>query len=291
MIRTDPTLLKMEGRSGCKLEVLNKSGVLSVRKISKELAYNSRLLLQAEKQHHFFKKPWSVEFKTPQVLGQSDAAESLTWFEMPYLHGQKYSEFFERASAVEIKQLAEKFHRYFIRTLAEAKPTPVDASVFYDKIDTLTTALVHRTDISCNLIEKVFTYLRKVPGSVLPMNTCHGDFTFSNMLFCADGIYLVDFLDSFIESPLIDLVKFRQDTFFYWSLLIEGGVSESRSARIIQVFNYLDDQVFSKLSANQFVADWYSYLQAFNLLRILPYVHQQNEIDFVQRGISESIRD
>jgi thiamine kinase-like enzyme len=282
---TDPLLLKMEGRSGCKLEVLNRGGLLSVRKISKESGYNSRLLLQAEKQANFFKRPSSPEFKTPAVLGESTSNDPLTWFEMPYLHGQKYSEFFDRASATEVKQLAEKFQRYFQKALAEATPSEVDASVFYDKLDSLATTLAHRRDVDSKLMERVFVYLRKIPSQVIPVKTCHGDFTFSNMLFCTDGIYLLDFLDSFIESPLIDLVKFRQDTHFYWSLLIEGDVSETRSARIIQIFNYLDTHVFTELSRDQSVTSWYSYLQTFNLLRILPYVRQPREIEFVQRGI------
>ncbi len=109
------------------------------------------------------------------------------------------------------------------------------------------------------------------------------------MLFCADGIYLVDFLDSFVESPLIDLVKFRQDTFFYWSLLIENQLPESRSAKVIQIFNYLDGQVYSNFANNKFVKEWYNYLQVFNLLRILPYVYQKEEIEFVQKSIQRII--
>ena len=41
----------------------------------------------------------------------------------------------------------------------------------------------------------------------IPMGKCHGDLTFSNILFNGNNYYLIDFLDSFIESPLLDLVK------------------------------------------------------------------------------------
>ena len=47
---------------------------------------------------------------------------------------------------------------------------------------------------------------------LIPVGTCHGDLTFSNILFNGNNYYLIDFLDSFIESPLLDIVKLRQDT-------------------------------------------------------------------------------
>jgi len=289
MIFTDPSLLKMEGRSGCKLEVLNRGGLLSVRKISKESGYNSRLLLQAAKQQHFFKRPSSPEFKTPGVLGQSPSREPLTWFEMHYLHGQKYSEFFERASIPEIKNLALKFERHFAEGLANSKIEAVDPAIFLTKLEAVCGLLLARADVDQRLVKLAVDYLEKVPAGFIPTNSCHGDFTFSNMIFCEDAIYLVDFLDSFVESPLIDLVKFRQDTFFYWSLLIENELPDNRSAKIIQVFNYLDGQVFDNLSDNKFVKQWYNYLQVFNLLRILPYVSQKREIEFVQKSIQHII--
>jgi hypothetical protein len=285
----EPALLKMEGRSGCKLEVLSTDGILSVRKISKESGYNTRLLLQAAKQQIFFKKPWSAEFKTPQVVGQSNAQESLTWFEMPYLHGQKYSEFFERASIQDVRNLALKFERHFMLGLANSKIEAVDPGIFLSKLEAVYGLLPGRPDVDQRLIKLVVDYLEKVPGGFIPINSCHGDFTFSNMIFCEDAIYLVDFLDSFVESPLLDLVKFRQDTFFYWSLLIENQLPDNRSAKVTQIFNYLDEQVYGKLVDNKFVKEWYTYLQVFNLLRILPYVSDKKEIDFVQKNIQRII--
>jgi len=289
MITKESPLLKLEGRSGCKLEVLNKGGILSVRKISRESGYNARLLLQAAKQQHFFKNPWSVEFSTPEVSTHANADEPLTWFEMPYLHGQKYSEFFERASIQEIKNLALKFERHFALGLANSKIEAIDPGIFLPKLEAVCGLLRGRSDIDQRLVKLAADYLENIPASFMPASACHGDFTFSNMIFGEEAIYLVDFLDSFVESPLIDLVKFRQDTFFYWSLLIENQLPENRSSKIIQIFNYLDKQVFGNLADNKFVKEWYTYLQVFNLLRILPYVSHKKEIDFVQKNMQRII--
>ena len=289
MTTSNSPLLKLEGRSGCKLEVISRDGVFFVKKISKEENYNTRLLLQAQKQQNYFQLESSFDFKVPRVLQRSDDNEPLTWFEMPYLHGQKYSEFFERANILEIKKLATKFNQYFNDSFEKSEVAKIDQAIFLDKLQALKNLLLTRTVINQSLMQEVYHYLERVPGSEIPVRSCHGDFTFSNMLFCDDGIYLVDFLDSFVDSPLIDLVKFRQDTFFYWSLLIENQLPESRSAKIIQIFNYLDGQVLENLTHNKFVKEWYNYLQVFNLLRILPYVNQAEEIEFVQKSIQRII--
>lgn len=282
-----PTL-KLEGRSGCRLEVLNTGGVFSVKKFSKERDYNARLLLQAKKQQQYFKQSTSADFKTPEVLNQSAATASLTWFEMPYLHGQPYSEFLERCSIADVYKVANKFSFYFQRGFNDAVVHPVDESIFLAKVDALEFSFAHRKDVNKNLIAWSLDYLKHLPDRHIPLAPCHGDFTFSNMLFCDDGIYLVDFLDSFVESPLIDLVKFRQDTFFYWSVLIEH-LPGSRASKIIQIFNYLDQYIMQQVDHNKFVKTWYTYLQVFNLLRILPYVYEPEEIDFVEHGIQRLI--
>ncbi|CAN0475763.1 unnamed protein product, partial [Phaeothamnion confervicola] len=217
------------------------------------------LILQAAKQQDFFKNPWSREFETPEVSGQSNAYESLSWFEMPYLHGQKYSEYFERAAIEDIKNLAQKFERHFSEGLKNSKIEAIDSGIFLSKLESVRSLLTARSDIDQRLVKHAADYLQQVPADSMPVKSCHGDFTFSNMIFCEDAIYLVDFLDSFVESPLIDLVKFRQDTFFYWSLLIENQLPDNRSAKIIQIFNYLDSQVFGALSDNKFVKEWYKY--------------------------------
>lgn len=288
-MKTQYPLLKLNGRSGCKLEVLNREGVFYVKKVSKDGSYNSRLLLQAEKQQQYFVNGLSPHFKTPRVLCQSSVTDTLTSFEMPYLHAQKYSEYFERATIQQIKELTGKFSRYFMDGFEKSKIVEVDNSLFLEKLSAVESSLTGRLDVNPKTFQQTLKYLEEIPGLSIPMHQCHGDFTFSNMLFCDDGIYLVDFLDSFLESPLIDLVKFRQDTFFYWSLLIENQLPKSRSAKIIQIFNYLDAHVYENLANNKFVKVWYKYLQVFNLFRILPYVSRKEEINFVQTSIHRLI--
>lgn len=282
MINRLPTLM-LEGRSGCRLEVYAAEGTYIVRKYSKDQSYNQRLLLQAYKQQAF--QPPGAIFKVPIIFKKSVDQAPETWFDMEYVHGQKYSEYLERLSIVEIKLLADNFFNYFMDGLNSSVKVIPDRAVFLNKIQSLESALHDRVELNFDLIQKSVNYLRDIPEAEIPIGSCHGDFTFSNMLFSGDRIYLVDFLDSFLESPLIDLVKFRQDTFFHWTLSIDSNFPSGRGGKIIQIFRYLDDEVFTRLAALPEVRTWYVYLQVFNLLRILPYVDKMHEIEFVQNAI------
>lgn len=220
-------------------------------------------------------------------MALSSEHESETWFEMKYVHGQKYSEFLERASIAGIRAIAQKFNAYFIQQFENAGIQIVNKNLFIDKAEAVKDLLKNRPDLNNALIAKAFSFLTQIPGEKIPVSSCHGDFTLSNMLFDKEDIYLVDFLDSFIESPLIDLVKFRQDTFFNWSLSIEKNIPEARSSKIVQILRYLDQEVVNVFKSNMYFIYWYDYLQVFNLIRILPYVQQTDEIQLVQRGISQ----
>ena len=114
------------------------------------------------------------------------------------------------------------------------------------------------------------------------MGFCHGDFTLSNMVFSSGRIYLVDFLDSFIESPLMDIVKLRQDTKFQWSLSIENDLKHYQTGKVRQVLNYFDRQIIRYFGEKPYFIAWYDFLEKINLLRIIPYLHHQEELDFIR---------
>ena len=128
-----------------------------------------------------------------------------------------------------------------------------------------------------------------IPGTPLPIGICHGDFTFSNILFGDNKIYLLDFLDSFIESPLIDLVKISQDTCFKWSIMLEKEMPAHQKNKLIQTFNYLDHEIASFCNNQLGMSKWYNYLQVFNLLRIVPYLSNSEEIFFIEKSLRQIV--
>ena len=129
-----------------------------------------------------------------------------------------------------------------------------------------------------NRCDVFFAELKEIS---IPIGICHGDLTFSNILFNGNNYYLIDFLDSFIETPLQDIAKIRQDTAYRWSQLMYTKPYDAVRLRII--CDKIDSEIDSYFSHKY---EWYRgnyrVVQLMNILRILPYAHEENVIIYLQ---------
>lgn len=274
--------LKLSGRSGCRLEVIGDRGEAQVRKYSNSVAYNTRLTKQAEKQILFKSLNLHPAFDSPAIKQISPVLETeLSWFEMDFIYAEKYSDYLERCSINEIKHIFQNFLGYFAALETNAVYSNLEETVFHEKLEEVSDKIRRNHGFHCALCEKVIRRLEAVPTGQILVGFCHGDLTFSNILFGHEKIFYVDFLDSFIESPIIDLVKLRQDTLFGWSLHLERSLPAYRQNKLKQIFCYLDGRFENYINERGF-AEWYDYLEIFNLFRILPYVSDAEEIQFVK---------
>lgn len=283
--------IKMQGRSGCKLDVIKEGEHVIIKKYSCSPDYNQRLLKQANKQQSFYNSLSPGDsFSTAKVLEICASDSSLAWFTMPYLFSEKYSDYLEKASIVDLKSLVDNLINYFSYNIKNASPQTPDAYIISSKIADLEYKISSTTVVS----DKVsffsgLQYLKNsVPDGFLPFGCCHGDLTFSNILFSDNKIYLLDFLDSFIESPLIDIVKLRQDTCFKWSIMLEKEMPSHKRNKLIQTFNYFDREIALFCNTIQ-LNEWYNYLQVFNLLRIVPYLTDRDEMLFIEKSLRQII--
>ena len=113
----------------------------------------------------------------------------------------------------------------------------------------------------------------------IPIGKCHGDLTFSNILFATDNIYFIDYLDSFIETPIQDIVKLRQDTKYFWSVMMYHNSYDI--VRLNMIFKYIDTQIDNYFKNVDSYNDIYDTLHLMNILRILPYVKEEKIKNFV----------
>lgn len=109
----------------------------------------------------------------------------------------------------------------------------------------------------------------------MPIGWCHGDFTIDNMIpqFEEGRLVIIDFLDSFIDSPWMDMVKLRQDTKHKW-ILRNGGTERQHV-----ILDLLDGAFGHLVSEMDYVP-----LQILNLARILPYANS-SERTFLMKEI------
>lgn len=98
----------------------------------------------------------------------------------------------------------------------------------------------------------------------VPFGRPHGDFTTCNMLLRSDGeLHVIDYLDSEVPSPVVDVAKLRQDTRWGWAAA-HGVASDSTACSA-------DRWWVARWSAEPWWP-WVPPLTALALLRAVPYV-------------------
>lgn len=270
-------ILKIKGHSGCGLDVIDDNGELRVIKTSKP-SYLPRLKKQCNKQQEEY---CYLSFSS-SFIKVPDAKWIDNSINMKYIHGQSFIEFFEKAGTNEIDNICNELILYIDNEIERSRIETVDESIFTNKwMSTYEAARKspfyndkYKEQID-DAFDKFGDWLHQNNRKTIeiPIGTCHGDMTFSNIIFNNAGLWLIDFLDSFVETPLQDIVKLRQDTLYEWSTLMVN--SYYNKVRIKTVFQYIDNKIEEHFN----LYDWYKYynmLQYMNILRILPYVKEEN---------------
>tara|TARA_Y100001958_G_C21219611_1_gene545002 strand:+ start:68 stop:1699 length:1632 start_codon:yes stop_codon:yes gene_type:complete len=157
----------------------------------------------------------------------------------------------------------------------------VDREILLDKLLNIKTNL---TKIKSVFHQEEYEFLQKkiqnlenqtdnVCKVAIPVGYCHGDLTLSNMLFdlMKHDIYLIDFLDSFVETPLFDIIKIRQDTKNFWSLNMIKQTIDQNKVRI--ALHHLDNKIDTYFQKYEFYNNnsVYEYFETLNHLRVLQY--------------------
>ena len=239
-------MINFTGHSGCKVILLEKN---IVRKISSNLFYNSRLEIQMQKQLSF-KDDF---FKKPIIIDYGYNKDNLFYFDMEYISGINLSLYFENNSAYNCIKIINKFEKFKKQTFIDIKDD------IQKKIKNLN-------------IEDIYINLFDIDWKTND-GYCHGDLTFENIIVNDGGIYLIDFLDSFSNCPLVDESKLLQDAFCYWSFKN----------------NYIPKE---KLS---FICEKYNTKQHYimlliHLYRILPYTNEKEKILCMTQKVIKKIK-
>jgi thiamine kinase-like enzyme len=248
-------MIKLEGHSGCNLSFLNNNGKSIIRKISKDVNYNQRLENQCKKQYNFNHKI----IKTPKIIEFGLNNENLFYFDMEYVNGFKFNEYIKFKKFTQIVDIFSKIIDFIFENFTNNNLNYSNQII--TKIDSIT-----KTNLIDNhIIEQLESY------SKIPCNNgyCHGDLTFENIIISNDQIYLIDFLDSYIESPIIDISKLLQEFDLNWSN--RNAESDNAISLIRNIF--LKRQLYDKI--NQFNINLLSIelQRKLTLMRILPYTN------------------
>jgi hypothetical protein len=270
--------VRIPGNSGCQVEVLS-GHVPSVRKTSLSSDYHERLSHQREKQQSC--KPDVPGIVIPKVIAFNNNS-----FTMEYLQMLDAIEFLERATPATIQKRFQIVFDFIHWELASVEWQEVPSDSFTEKLDNI------RSHVPDHVWEQFYAgsthaLQQKLSRPIsLPIGQCHGDLTYSNIMFALDDnqVGLIDFLDSFIETPLIDLVKLRQDTRYHWTITRYPRLHDQGKIRLVNRWiDGLIEKMFEKwINNSAFVC-----LEIINYLRIAPYVSATNEHGYLSDVIKE----
>ncbi len=275
--------IEVKGHSGCRIDVVNDDSGIYVYKSTADPNYLKRLALQAKKQIAAAKEVYQ-HIRVPEIYDLQQNADT-TIVKMQYVYSKNFIEFFEQAGFEQVDYFIGALKYFVDYEIAKCELRAISPSVFYNKFlelksKCLNNPLYKNNQDILNILCRSEQTFRELGEMVIPVGTCHGDLTFSNILFNGNNYYLIDFLDSFIETPLQDIVKIRQDTQYQWSQLMYTKPFDATRLRI--VCDKIDREIHRHFSAKYtWYAENYLVMQLMNILRILPYAREHNVISYL----------
>lgn len=284
--------IEVKGHSGCHIEIIPFNGQKEFRVIKStyDKSYTNRLYKQAKKQMAFYNINVNNIY-VPKIF-EITKKEDFTSFQMEFIYSLNFVDFFEKISVNRIDQFIQTIISFIDNSIDHSTNKELDTKVITEKYNRVkskifTNQLLTEDNHFSKIIENTDQLYNITPTMILPLGICHGDLTLSNMLFNGDNICLIDFLDSFVESPIIDIVKIRQDTFYSWSLLMYNG--ELDRVRMQMIFNYIDKKIDEYFCQYNWYCQYYHLFDIMNLLRILQYAKERKIINFLEHALMKAI--
>ncbi|EAL1800954.1 hypothetical protein ACAL30_000989 [Campylobacter jejuni] len=276
--------IAIKGNSGCFFDVSDGE----IFKYTTDIKYVGRLKLQCAKQKFFSNLlTEDLNIKIPNILGEGVYLKNGYGFNMQYCYADNFITFFENFDMQSILSKIDIVLRFIDNNINNCEMVYLDKNIIKNKLESLYKIFFTLSDLKqhVNCINNILNNeLYLFDNFKFPVGLCHGDLTFSNILFQRQNIVLIDFLDNFIETPLQDMVKLRQDTKHKWSLnMIQTDCDE---IKIKIILNYLDEYIHQHFLKYQFYQYFYNIFQKINLLRILPYTKNNVIINYIINEIN-----
>lgn len=268
----------MFGHSGCSLLLYEGGDGFFVRKISQKPSYDFRLRKQFIKQRRFS----SENFATPAILSYG-RENGHFYFDMQFIRGVTLAEYMK---VIKTKEIVNLINYLFKSMPVESSSCRPDAqSVFQNKIADLRCKMNMKSPVQI----EAFRRLKDFDFSAVPSSYCCGDLTLENILLSETErrIYLIDFLDSFFNSWMIDVAKLLQDLELGWSWR-KQSTDTNRNLRCMIARQALIEGILD-LPDGQSKLESVYHILLLNILRIYPYTHDAKTYDFLESALRKTL--
>lgn len=284
---TDPAVpsITVPGRSGCRVEVQRRGKRFVVKKSTTNIEYAPRLRRQTELQQAYRSRNALPNVVVPEILDLSGEHGGFT-ATMEYIGLFTCNQFLERAGITELSRFGSLLWQVIEQELSWSSGRSIECGAFVEKVEEIRRRTRSRPSEQIDWhLDSIRTWFESQGELMLPIATSHGDLTLSNVLVSAAGdrLALIDFLDGFVDSPVLDMVKLRQDTLFGWSMRIAEVQNRVRPQLAL---GHLDRLLHARFITCQAYNRYHTGLQALNLARTLPYLDDASMRQFVVSAIS-----
>ncbi len=270
----DFLIKKLVGHSGCELELLETDNNFLVRKISYSGSYNKRLENQFAKQKAFR----SDTIFAPEVFS-AGLKDNLFYFDMQFINSKTLAEYLSTTLTTEISGII----KFLFKNIYKKNSNSNSESnlIFKNKIKELENHIKENEST-----KKAFFLLNNYNWGNVYESPCHGDLTLENILITPDKkIYLIDFLDSFYNSWMIDVAKLMQDLELGWSFRKEEN-NTNLNLRLLIAKEALLEEIGS-LDNPEIVLNSIYHLLLLNTLRIYPYTKDDETFDLLNKSLDK----
>ena len=280
--------LIVKGHSGFSIDIVREGTNLYVYKRCSDADKAERLMRQAAKQEQATGFHYSG-FQTPHIIA-TEHNENGASIKMNYIYSRNFMEYFESAGFEQIDYFIQTLILFIEEELEHSSIQVIPADIVNNKLLSVKKTIAFNAHIRKDnalesIMEKAERLLTGITEWQLPVGICHGDLTFSNILFTANTYYLIDFLDSFIESPLMDIIKLRQDSAHIWSAKLYTKPYDPIRLGIIS--NKIDTELDTYFLQYSWYNAYYLPLQVLNLLRVLQYATEDAIVDDLENELTK----
>lgn len=209
-----------------------------------------------------------------------DRAELL----MPYIEGMTGHTFPVYATRNIAQTLSSSLSTLIYSELTDSSEEQISTLLFRDKLVSVSAAT--RDPVLKQLVDACLNVVNSLPNEMsFPIGRCHGDLTLSNVILDpASGITLIDFLDTFLESPLQDVAKLKQDFVYGWSFR-NCPAPLSVKAEIL-CRNYFPQAI---VQLERMYPEQVHLLTLMTLARIAPYVKDEVTQQWLVNSLKECL--
>lgn len=204
---------------------------------------------------------------------------------MPYIDGLTGSDIILYSHRTNFISFLNFIESYFIECFKKIDYENVNTNILLEKVDNI----FSNTPIKISIPKKVIKEsIIKMKNFTIPKGGCHGDFTLDNMIIGDDGrFYLIDFLETYLETPLQDFVKLKQDTEYGWCV---RKLNKSDQTKASVFFDKIKALPILKKIEMEYTEE-IKILNLISLLRIAPYVRDKITENWLECHLKKIKRD